>query len=236
MSSVITRAKPKRPPLIQKQRWRSSQKCEEGLFITFEGGEGAGKSTLISSLREHLLQQNSPLLCTREPGGSTLGEQIRSHLLLPSQKTPLSARAELCLFLASRAQHIEEVILPALRQGKVILCDRFNDSTIAYQGVGRNLGIDYVSKLCTMICQGLSPDITFYLDIEPEIGLKRSTTLDRIEQETLAFHSSVREAFLQLANREKHRFFVIDAHRSAREVFDQVLAIIEGRLHRGTFG
>ncbi|TXI41921.1 MAG: dTMP kinase, partial [Nitrosomonas sp.] len=178
------------------------------------------------------------VLQTREPGGSSLGELVRQWLLMPSKEARLCARAELCLFLASRAQHIEEVINPALEAGKIILCDRFNDSTIAYQGIGRGLGLDYVKQLCTLICEGVTPDLTFYLDIAPEIGLgrvakaDRGDSLDRIEQEALSFHERIRKGFLQIAAKEKSRIHVIDAHQSREEVLQQVFEVIEPRLIR----
>src|SRR5690606_19081528 len=163
------------------------RKLKRGVFISFEGGEGAGKSTLIERIASHL--QDYPVLKVREPGGTALGEALRELLL--QQKGPVSPYAELSLFLASRAQHISEVIGPALEDGMIVLCDRFNDSTIAYQGAARGLGMEKVDQFCKFISQGLSPHLTLYLDIHPELGLHRAASVraqDRIEAETIAFH------------------------------------------------
>src|SRR6187431_1687241 len=145
---------------------------KRGIFITIEGGEGAGKTTLIESLYQHLLGLGREVLKTREPGGTPLGEEIRKILL--HSTGPVSPYAELSLFLASRAQHISELIAPALAAGKVVLCDRFNDSTIAYQGMARGLGMEEVAAVCRFICAGLEPQLTLYLDIDPAVGLSRA--------------------------------------------------------------
>lgn len=204
------------------------------LFITFEGGEGAGKSTLIQNVKEYLEMQGIEVVTTREPGGSALGEQIRHWLLTQNnaESAKIDNRAELFLFLASRAQHIEEVIKPALAAGKVILCDRFNDSTIAYQGVARGLGLSQVESLCEFACNGTLPNLTFFLDIDPQEGLKRSKgvekanaavgALDRIESEKLEFHTLVRKGMQQLATLYPQRIQVIDGHQSKAQVFDEV--------------
>lgn len=234
MSSLTTRAKPKRPLFPQTQKWNPKKRRWNGLFVTFEGGEGAGKSSLIASLYDYLTEQGHELLRSREPGGSPLGEMIREALLNPSYDVTIGSRAELCLFLASRAQHIEEVLLPALEMGKIVLCDRFNDSTIAYQGIGRGLGVDYVRQLCTLICEGVTPDLTFYLDVAPHVGLHRAAktraATDRIESEEMAFHERIRNGFLQIAARERARFYVIDAHQPLEDVFEQVIEVIENKL------
>ena len=236
--SPLTTPKHKRGLLTATQSWHPRQKRWNGLFVSFEGGEGAGKTSLITRLVEELSAGGHSVVTTREPGGTALGEQIRQWLLNPDKEISIGARAELCLFLAARAQHIEEVILPALEQGKIILCDRFNDSTVAYQGFGRGLGVDYVRQLCTHICDGVTPDVTFYLDVNPKVGLERALkshadrTLDRIESEELTFHDRIRQAFLQMAQREPTRFQVVDAHQSPEDVFVQVLNSIEQRLHK----
>lgn len=196
-----------------------------GLFITFEGGDGAGKSSLISKLAAHLTQQSRIHLCTREPGGTPLGDQIRQLLLdHPGNVHP---RAELSLFLAARIQHIEQVILPALKEGRIVLCDRFHDSTIAYQGAGRELGTQWVAELCQQLCGPVMPQLTFFLDVDPKIGLERTRKLhrgklDRIGDEQLEFHQRVRGAFLQIAQAEPERFHLVDASQSADRVFQQV--------------
>lgn len=209
-----------------------------GCFITFEGGDGSGKTTLIEKLFEVLLSRRLEIVKVREPGGTPLGEDIR-HLLLHDRESPMSFYTELCLFLASRAQHIQEVILPALNSKKILLCDRFNDSTIAYQGHARGLGSESVEKFCNFVCENLYPDLTLYLDIDPELGLKRVKKLphrnsmkglDRIEAEHISFHQKIREGFHLIAKKYPDRFFIIDASQSIEKVFERSLEIIERKL------
>lgn len=197
-----------------------------GLFITFEGGEGAGKTTLIEGMAKELTSRGLTVLKTREPGGTELGEKIRALLLEPG--TLLSPYAELALFLASRAQHILEVIRPALEKGAIVLCDRFNDSSIAYQGAGRELGIEPVKQCCTFLSEGLKPHLTFYLDIEPTAGLARTkgrSTEDRIEAENGSFHERVRAAYQEIERQEPERFFRLDASRPPAEVQTQAMGL-----------
>jgi dTMP kinase len=196
---------------------------KSGLFITFEGGEGAGKSTLIEGIFRHLSADGVSAVKTREPGGTKIGEQVRS-LLLENRDEKVSPYTELSLFLASRAQHIAEVILPALKAGKIVLCDRFNDSSVAYQGIARGLGKEGVSQACLFISQGLEPDLTFYLDIEPALGLsrvQRARAQDRIEQEGLSFHAKIRKAYLELVNENPGRMRLIDASLPKERVFHE---------------
>jgi dTMP kinase len=198
------------------------------LFITFEGGEGAGKTTLIEGIFRHLTSSGYSVLKTREPGGTKMGEKIRS-LLLEVQEGKVSPFAELSLFLAARAQHIDEIILPALEVGKIVLCDRFNDSSVAYQGVARNLGKEGVSQACQFISQGLHPDLTFYLDIEPSLGLsrvQRTRVQDRIEQEGLAFHAKIRKAYLDLVAENPKRMLLIDASLPKERVYQKAIGAI----------
>lgn len=209
----------------------------KGRFITFEGGEGAGKTTLIQSLAEALSAQGYQVVITREPGGSPLGEKIRSLVLEKDAEVKISSKAELLLFLAARAQHLEEVIMPALKAGKIVLCDRFNDSTVAYQGGARGMGIDYVQNLCNAVCQDVCPDLTFYLDIEPSLGLARAAScearqghIDRIESEKLRFHENVRAAFHSLVSRYPERIHVLDAERSAKKVLEEAMVALQERL------
>lgn len=206
----------------------------KGFFLTFEGGEGAGKSTLIESLESFLKDKGFQIVKTREPGGTPFGEKIRS-ILLDHASNFLSPQAELCLFLASRSQHIKEVIAPALKEGKIVLCDRFNDSSIAYQGGGRGLGIEKVSSFCDFIVEGLKPDLTFYLDIDPKIGLERITHAsnhhDRIESEVASFHQNIRKAYHQIAQQDKKRLKVIDATKSKASVFKEVMDQISETLN-----
>ena len=198
------------------------------LFITFEGGEGSGKTTLIDALHNELTSKGLSVIKTREPGSTPLGEKIREILLHQKYEVPMTPQTELCLFLASRAQHIKEVILPALNNNQIVLCDRFNDSTRVYQGIARGLGLEEVTDFCNFISQNLTPDLTFYLDIDPEIGTKRAkvkNTFDRIESEKIAFHQKIRDAFLALAQKEK-RFCVLDASLSIEEVRKEALSKI----------
>lgn len=199
------------------------------MFITIEGGEGAGKSSLLKSLQKKLKKDGHDILVTREPGGTRLGEEIRRVLL--NADYPVDKLAELMLFLSSRVQHIEEVIKPALDEGKVVLCDRFNDSSIAYQGGGRQLGVEMVAKLCYSVCKDFRPHFTLLLDLPPEEGIKRlkSAGLDRIETEDAAFHERVREGFLALATREPERFAVIDAQQTPEKILEEAYDAIQQR-------
>lgn len=207
------------------------------LFITFEGGEGAGKTTLIGRLEKKLMDRGYLIVKTREPGGSRLGNAIRGFLLNRDAEMQVGAKAELLLFLAARAQHIEELIAPALAAGKIVLCDRFNDSTIAYQGYARGLGVDYVSQMCNFACAGVTPALTLFLDVDPELGLKRSMRIakenavagqaDRIEAERVEFHQRVRHAFQEMAQKEPTRFRRIDASQSIDLVTAQALKYVE---------
>lgn len=203
-------------------------RLKSGIFITFEGGEGAGKTTLIDSIANELTALGHSVLKTREPGGTELGEEIRSILL--GHKGDVSPYAELSLFLASRAQHVTEVIGPALEEGKVVLCDRFNDSSVAYQGAARGLGMDQVRAFCQFICQGVSPELTIYLNLDPEIGLARAAKArkkDRIEAEALLFHKRIQEAYIAIHRNEPARFRLINAELSTERVFREAMKLID---------
>lgn len=212
-----------------------------GLFVTLEGGEGAGKSSVMRQLAERLRADGHEVVTTREPGGSQLGEAIRG-LLLSDHKIPVGDRAELLLFLAARVQHIEELILPALQQGQIVLCDRFNDSSVAYQGAGRTGNAEKARALCNMVCEDLVPDLTLLLDVDPVEGLARSRgiakgdasagDLDRIEQAGLQFHESVRQAFLHMARQEPNRFVVIPADRQLDQAVEECLSAVQDHLAR----
>ena len=196
------------------------------MLITFEGGEGAGKTTLVRLLYDALTKSGRKVLKTIAPGGTQAGALIR-QILLDKKEIPLSYRAELLLFLADRAQHVEEVILPALRSNTVVLCDRFNDSTLAYQGL-RGFDEPWLKTLCAFATQGLQPDLTFYLDLDPQQGLSRvkNRTQDRIEEEALSFHQKIREAYLHIAQEEPKRFHILPADKSPEEVFAHALQIL----------
>ncbi len=198
-------------------------------FITFEGGEGAGKTTLIEALFSHFKKEGVSTFKTRAPGGTKVGSQVRD-LLLHKKEAKLCGRTELFLFLADRAQHVEEIILPALEKHQLVLCDRFNDSTIAYQGEARGFGRERVKEFCSFACGELIPNLTIYLDIDPAIGLERASRggsgMDKIESEALAFHQKIRGAFHQTAKEEPTRFKIIDASLKRELVLKQALAII----------
>lgn len=194
-----------------------------GIFISFEGGEGAGKSTQISLLAARLRAEGHDVVVTLEPGGTELGQAVRRILLSPSSQ--VSARAEVLLYAADRAHHVETVIEPALVAGKIVICDRYADSTYAYQGAGRALDGDDVRSLMGFAVAGRWPDVTLLLDIDPEVGLLRargSGTGDRIEAEGIQFHNAVRQGFLSLAANEPTRFRVIDASGSRDDVAGQI--------------
>ncbi len=202
-----------------------------GLFLTLEGGEGVGKSTQALALAHLLRQRGHHPLVTREPGGTSLGAHLR-RLLLGEEAFPLSPWAELFLFAADRAQHVQEVIAPALREGKVVLCERFTDSTLAYQGYGRGLDLDLVRQVCRVASGGLIPRLTFLLDMEPERALARKGHPDRIGREGLPFHRRVREGFLALAQEEPQRIVVIDAslpqEEVTRAIWERLAPLLEG--------
>ncbi|MDT7943952.1 MAG: dTMP kinase [Dehalococcoidia bacterium] len=188
----------------------------EALFLTLEGGEGVGKSTQARALARLLYRSGCPTILTREPGGTALGRRLR-RLLLQKGASP-SPWAELFLFAADRAQHAAEVILPALRAGQTVICERFTDSTIAYQGYGRGLDLQMVRQVCQMASYGLTPHLTVLLDMEPEAALARKPHRDRIGGEGLDFHRRVRQGFLSLAREEPQRFLVVDASLPPGEV------------------
>ena len=182
-----------------------------GLFITFEGGEGCGKSTHSKLLLKKLEQQNVPAILTHEPGGTPLGDELRKALK-KKRRSPISPQAELFLVAASRAQLVSEAIRPALEAGKVVICDRFTDSTMVYQGYGRGLDFTAITMVNNMATRHLNPDLIILLDIPPEQGLARKGSLkDRFEVEDLSFHRRVREGYLKMAGADPDRWLVIDA-------------------------
>ena len=204
----------------------------KGKFITVEGVEGVGKSTNIDTLKTLLEDSGIEFILTREPGGTELAEKIRD-LLLDIREEPLGEMSELLLVFAARAQHLNQLIKPALSSGKWVICDRFTDATYAYQGGGRGLNKLVISDLETMVQQDLRPDITVLLDLDPEIGLQRAAArgaLDRFEQEELSFFTRVREAYLERAEAEKERFIVIDAAQELESVKKDLLSQLRIRL------
>jgi dTMP kinase len=212
---------------------------DRGLFITFEGPDGSGKSTQARLLAERLRGEGRAVLESVEPGGTPIGQQIRRILLDPAHKE-LTATAELLLMFAARAQNVEQWILPALHQGKIVISDRFTDSSIAYQGAGRGLGLNTVLELDRIACHGLIPDITLCIDIDSETGLARARARGdspavapelRFEEQAIEFHHKVREAYHQLARNEAQRFRLIDGRGTpeaiAAKVWEQVAALIK---------
>jgi len=203
---------------------------KQGQFVSFEGIEGCGKTTQIALLSEVLTQRRIPHSVTREPGGTAVGEGIRK-ILLHSETMHLTAAAELLLFYASRSQNILEKIEPSLKKGEVVICDRFYHASMAYQGYGRGIPIDFIEKLTELVCGDRRPEITILLDIEPEVGLARARARNskhvedegRFEMEDIAFYSRIREGYLALASRERDRIRVIPANRSIEEIHRDVL-------------
>jgi dTMP kinase len=201
------------------------------LFITFEGGEGSGKSSQAEELRRWLSTQGIPAILTHEPGGTELGEKI-SDLVKWAQNTDISPMTELLLFNASRAQHVKEVIRPALYEGKAVICDRFDDSTTAYQSYGRGLDLEMVKSINDTATGGLRPNLTVLLDISVEDGLARKSgeKLDRFEKEDLDFHRKVREGYLKLADEEPDRWLVIDAMQSRESISELIFERVQSLI------
>lgn len=195
----------------------------EGLFIALEGGDGAGKSTQIKRLARSLTEAGLEVLTTREPGGSDLGERLR-HLVLDPQFSPVDPRTEALLFAASRSSHVETVIRPALRRGAVVITDRFLDSSVAYQGAGRNLGTTVIRELNAWAVNDVMPDLTVLLDVSAATGRQRRSTRveDRMEQESQDFHHAVRQAFLALAQDTPQRYLVLAADQPIPALAQQI--------------
>lgn len=206
-----------------------------GTFITFEGGEGAGKSTQIVQLAESLRKEGRTVLVTREPGGSPGAEAIR-HVLLSGAAEPFGPAMEAILFAAARSDHVEQVIRPAVERGEVVLCDRFMDSSRVYQGITGNLPTEFMESLEAVTVNSMTPDLTIILDVDPEEGLRRATarrgdeTADRYEKETLDVHRRRRKAFLDIAKAEPHRCVVVDATQSPKKVTRQIASIVSERI------
>ena len=193
------------------------------LLITFEGGEGCGKTLQSRILYRRMIQNSCPAILIHEPGGTLLGQRVR-YLLKQSCQIPISPVVELLLFNASRGQLVQDVIRPALKGDKTVICDRFSDSTLAYQSYGRGLDADKVREVNEMAVAGLKPDVTFLLDIRPEIGLsrKKSGINDRYEQEKLDFHRRVRDGFLELASQDPGRWIIINSELSRKHISELI--------------
>ncbi len=202
-----------------------------GYFITFEGIEGAGKSTQSVMLHNYLIEKNKKVILTKEPGGTETGKKIRQILLSHSDEIfpPL---AELFLYEADRNFHIHNLIKPKIDQGYTVICDRFTDSTLAYQGYARGLDIDFVKEINSIASEGIKPDITFLIDIPVEEGLKRIQIIrekDRIEKEEIDFHKKLREGFLKIAEEERDRIVVLNGLEPPEKIFRQVIEILKNR-------
>lgn len=203
---------------------------KKGLFITFEGADGCGKTTQMKLLAEYLKQQGKNVVLTREPGGKGLGEKVREILL--NYDGPVSDRCESFLFLADRAQNIDIIVNPAVEDCKIVLCDRHIDSTVAYQGYGRGLDIERINKLNDIATNGKKPDLTFVFDIDVETSMKRvGKEKDRMENAGIDFHNRVRKGYLELAKQEPQRIKVLDATKSIEEIHKNVVEIFEN-IHK----
>ena len=206
------------------------------LFITFEGGEGSGKSSALRLLDERLRNEGYETVVTREPGGTPIAEQIR-NVILDKANTRMDSRTEALLYAASRRQHLVEKVWPALKEGKLVLCDRYLDSSLAYQGGARGLGIDNVLGVNMFATEGTFPDLTLLFDIEPEQGLARiaanaAREVNRLDLEKIEFHRGVRKTFLALAERYPERFVIIDASQPLDKVVEDSYRAIIARLNR----
>ena len=203
-----------------------------GVFITFEGGDGSGKSTQIQSVRDWFESRGREVIVTREPGGTELGTEIRR--LVQNGPEDVDARTEALLYAADRAYHVATVIGPALERGAVVLGDRYIDSSLAYQGAARSLGVDEIASLSAWATQGLYPSLTFLLDLPPEVGARRRTDApDRMERESMDFHERVRHQYLRLADAEPERIVVIDAVGTVDEVFSEIRGVLVERFEGG---
>ena len=205
-------------------------------FITFEGGQGSGKSTVMKDVATRLTKEGYKLVLTREPGGTPIAEEIR-NVILDKDNTKMDPRTEALLYAASRRQHLVEKIWPALERGEIVLCDRYLDSSLAYQGGARGLGVDEVLSINMFATEGEYPDLTLLFDLEPEEGLKRieknkGREVNRLDLEKLEFHKKVRDNFHALAKKYSTRYVVIDASKSLNEVEDEVYKIIKETISK----
>jgi len=207
------------------------------IFITFEGIEGCGKTTQINHLRSFFKKNNRPFLLTREPGGTKVGEKIR-QILLSSDNAGMEPMTELFLYVADRIQHCRQVIAPALREGKVVLCDRFADATTVYQGFGRGLDLAWIKEIHARALENITPDLTFLLDLPVEVGLRRAwkrlekdqTQEDRFEKEALDFHQRISDGYLTLARNEPGRIIVLDGMKDEGALHREIVSHLPGSL------
>ncbi len=205
------------------------------MFITFEGGEGSGKSTVIREIARRIEERGREVVLTREPGGTPISEEIR-NVILDKRNTDMDPRTEALLYAASRRQHVVQKIIPALKEGKVVISDRYLDSSLAYQGNARGLGMASVFNMNLFATEGLEPDLTLFFDLEPETGIERieanpDREVNRLDLEKLSFHQKVREGFEKLLKENPHRMVRIDASRHLDEVIEDVWGHVEKRLN-----
>jgi dTMP kinase len=209
--------------------WQKEIVARRGLFITFEGVEGAGKSTQIRQLAASLEKEGVSVLITREPGGTPISERIR-EVLLERQHHKMVSTTELLLYAAARSQHVAQCIAPALAKGQIVISDRFGDATVAYQGHGRGLDLELIHHLNRVATDGLVPDLTIVLDVPVKVGLgrarRRRRSMDRLEMEDFEFHQRVREGYLTIAREEPHRVKVIHSERNFKLVRDEIRELV----------
>jgi dTMP kinase len=206
------------------------------LFIAFEGGEGAGKSTILDKIYDWMKDENIPCIKTREPGGIKISEQIRS-VILDNNNTEMDERTEALLYAAARRQHLVEKIIPALNEGKVVLCDRFIDSSLAYQGYARGIGMDEILEINKFAIGEYMPNLSIFFDLDPSEGLKRinkdnNREVNRLDNEKLDFHNKVREGYYKILEKDKDRIVKIDASKSIDKVYEDVKYIIRQWLDK----
>ena len=206
------------------------------MFITFEGGEGGGKTTAIKAVTKLLKDAGYKVVLTREPGGPRISEDIR-NIILDKANTKMDKRTEALLFAASRRQHLVETVWPNLKKGNIVICDRYLDSSLAYQGGAGKLGVDNVLKVNLFATEGTWPNLTFLFDIDPKLGLKRISKnkgreVNRLDLERLSYHNEVRKNFLMLAKRYPKRIVIIDASKKPQQIIDQVYREIKKRLKK----
>ncbi|MBO1628087.1 dTMP kinase [Bacillus arachidis] len=206
----------------------------KGLFVTIEGPEGSGKSTLITKLLPYFEKKEQKVMATREPGGIAISEEIRA-ILHKQEYTMMEARTEALLYAAARRQHLVEKVIPALERNYLVLCDRFIDSSLAYQGYARGLGIDKVFEINRFATEDCMPSLTIYLDIEPEVGLARiekddNREVNRLDMESITFHKRVREGYLQVIDRFSDRIVVVNADQPMEKIVEEVIQLIEDKL------
>ncbi|OKL35754.1 dTMP kinase [Domibacillus mangrovi] len=204
---------------------------KKGIFISIEGPEGAGKTTVLNRIVQELKNRGKDVVQTREPGGIAIAEQIRS-VILNKENTAMDARTEALLYAAARRQHLVEKVIPAIERGAIVLCDRFIDSSLAYQGHARGLGMNEVASINAFATDGMMPKLTLLFDVSPEVGLARihqhdGREVNRLDLEGLSFHKKVREGYLMLAERDAGRIVVIDAEKEEEFVFQAALAKIK---------